>query len=139
MLFLCQYRYEALLARELGANGLTVNETGSGWAGAEAVTGDKIMQSVGELAFPHLTMLAPREFKGESVNVLAQQLADFFLESLRGERIDSAWPCTFLCAAEVTGLGRRQSAVEKAFHELLKKKLSRVAKLAVPELPRGAA
>jgi len=39
---------------------------------------------------------------------------------------------------EVVGLGRRASAVEKAFDELLKKKLSRVAKLAVPDLPRGA-
>jgi 23S rRNA (cytidine2498-2'-O)-methyltransferase len=39
---------------------------------------------------------------------------------------------------EVVGLGRRVSAVEKAFGELLKKKLSRVAKLAVLELPRGA-
>ena len=62
MLFLCQHRYEALLSRELGADGLTVNQTGAGWAGAEAVTGDKIMQSVAELAFPHLTMLVPREF-----------------------------------------------------------------------------
>jgi 23S rRNA (cytidine2498-2'-O)-methyltransferase len=40
--------------------------------------------------------------------------------------------------AEVVGLGRRASAVEKAFGELLKKKLSRVAKLATPDLPRGA-
>ncbi len=139
MLFLCQHRYEALLSRELGADGLTINETGPGWAGAEAVPGDKIMQSVAELAFPHLTMLVPREFKGESVNALAQQLADYFFESLRGERIEAAWPCVFLCASEVTGLGRRLSAVEKAFLELLKKKLSRIAKLAVPELPRGAA
>jgi 23S rRNA (cytidine2498-2'-O)-methyltransferase len=38
----------------------------------------------------------------------------------------------------VPGLGRRASAVEKAFHELLAKKLRRIAKLAAPELPRGA-
>ncbi|MFI5336419.1 MAG: SAM-dependent methyltransferase, partial [Opitutales bacterium] len=74
---------------------------------------------------------------GEAVNVLAQQVADYFLESLRGERVDAAWPCVFAGAAEVPGLGRRVSGVEKAFHELLRKKLARVAKLAVPDLPRG--
>ncbi|MBI2516106.1 MAG: rRNA methyltransferase [Opitutae bacterium] len=137
MLFLCQHGYESLLARELAADGLTVVETGPGWAGAELVPGDAVPRSVAELCFPHLTLLAPREFRGESVNALAQQLADFFLESLRGERIDAAWPCVFLCAAEVPGLGRRVSGVEKAFHEILKKKLGRVAKLAAPDLPRG--
>ncbi len=138
MLFLGQHGFESLLASELVADGLTVIESGPGWAGAEAVPGDAVRQSVGEMCFPHLTLLAPREFRGESVNALAQQLAEFFLESLRGERIEAAWPCVFLCAAEVPGLGRRVSGVEKAFRELLVKKLARVAKLAVPELPRGA-
>ena len=137
MLFLGQHGFEALLARELAADGLTVDETGPGWAGAEALPGDAVPQSVDELAFPHLTLLAPREVRGEAVNALAQQLADYFFESLRGERVESPWPCLFLGAAEIPGLGRRVSGVEKAFHELLKKKLARVAKLAVPDLPRG--
>ena len=137
MLFLGQHGYEALLARELGVDGLTVIETGPGWAVAEPLPGDVVPQSVDELAFPHLTLLAPREMRGESVNALAQQLADYFLESLRGERVEQPWACMFLGAAELPGLGRRISAVEKAFHELLRKKLARVAKLAVPDLPRG--
>ena len=131
MLSLCQHGYEALLERELTGAGLAVTEKGSGWA----------LAAEGEaagLAFPSLTLLAPREFKGESVNALAQQLADFFLESLRGERIDAAWPCIFQTVPEVVGLGRRASGVEKAFGELLKKKLSRIAKLAAADLPRGA-
>jgi 23S rRNA (cytidine2498-2'-O)-methyltransferase len=37
---------------------------------------------------------------------------------------------------EVVGLGRRASGVEKAFGELLRKKLNRVAKLAELEVPR---
>ncbi len=137
MLFLGQHGFESLLARELGENGLTVVETGPGWAGAEPMPGDAVKLSLTDLCFPHVTLLAPREFRGESVNALAQQLADFFLESLRGERVEAAWPCVFLCAAEVPGLGRRLSGVEKAFHELLKKKLARIAKLATPDLPRG--
>jgi 23S rRNA (cytidine2498-2'-O)-methyltransferase len=119
------------------ADGLTVIETGPGWAGAEVVPGDAVPRAIDELAFPHLTLLAPREIRGESVNALAQQLADYFLESLRGERIEAAWPCVFLEAAEIPGLGRRTSGVEKAFLELLAKKLRRVAKLATPDVPRG--
>jgi 23S rRNA (cytidine2498-2'-O)-methyltransferase len=131
MLSLCQHGYEALLERELGEAGLAVTEKGPGWAlSAEG--------ELPELAFPQLTLLAPREIKGDSVNALAQQLADYFFESLRGERIDAAWPCISSMVPEMVGLGRRANAVEKAFDELLKKKLSRVAKLAVPELPRGA-
>ena len=138
MLSLCQHGYESLLARELGATGLTANETGLGWARAELVGGDAVQRSLNELCFPSLTMLAPRELKGESVNQLAQQLAEFFFESLRGERLEAVWPCFFHTVPEVLGLGRRASAVEKAFGELLKKKLSRVAKLATPDLPRGS-
>ncbi len=137
MLFLCQHGFETLLERELMADGLTVVETGPGWAGAEPLPGDAVPQSVGELCFPHLTLLAPREVRGESVNALAQQIAEYFLESLRGERVEAAWPCVFLEAAEVPGLGRRAGAVEKAFHELLGRKLRRVAKLATPDVPRG--
>ena len=131
MLSLCQHGYEALLGRELGEAGLAVTEKGPGWVlSAEGDTAD--------YAFPHLTLPSPREIKGESVNALAAQLAEFFLESLRGERIEAAWPCVFQTVPEVVGLGRRASAVEKAFGELLKKKLSRIAKLAAPDLPRGA-
>jgi len=138
MLSLCQHGYESLLERELGEAGLVVLEKGAGWARADLVGHDPVRQALGEMAFPQVTLMAPRELKGESVNALAQQLADFFLESLRGERIEAAWPCVFQTVAEVVGLGRRASAVEKAFGELLKKKLSRITKLATPELPRGA-
>jgi 23S rRNA (cytidine2498-2'-O)-methyltransferase len=137
MLFLCQHGFEPLLERELMADGLTVVETGPGWAGAEPVPGDSVPRAIDELCFPHLTLLAPREIRGDSVNALAGQLADFFLESLRGERVDAAWPCVFLEAAEVPGLGRRTSAVEKAFRDLLEKKLRRIARLATTDVPRG--
>jgi len=138
MLFLCQHGYEALLARELGDDGLTVAETGPGWAAAQPLPGDTVARPLAELCFPHVALLAAREFRGDAVNALAQQLADFFMGGLRGERIEAAWPCAFTCAAEVPGLGRRLAGVEKAFHELLKKKLARVAKLASPDVPRGA-
>src|SRR4051812_26823246 len=91
MLSLCQHGYESLLERELGEAGLTVAEKGPGWArcGGLDLGGDKspasTLPQLPELAFAHLTLLSPREIKGESVNALAQQLADYFFESLRGE------------------------------------------------------
>jgi 23S rRNA (cytidine2498-2'-O)-methyltransferase len=91
-----------------------------------------------DLAFAHFVLREPVEVRGESVNTLAQQIADFFMKRLRDERVEAAWPCVFACPAEIVGLGRRVSGVEKAFHETLKKKLSRVAKLAVAGTPRGA-
>ena len=145
MLFLCQHGYEALLERELVEAGRPVVEKGPGWTlcgsdlGHDESRASTLPQdTLPDLVFPQLTLLTPREFKGESVNALASQLADFFLESLRGERIDAAWPCVFQAVPEVVGLGRRASGVEKAFDELLRKKLARIAKLATPELPRGA-
>ncbi len=91
-----------------------------------------------DLAFAHAVLREPVEVRGESVNALAQQIADFFMKSLRDERVEAAWPCVFACPVEIVGLGRRVSGVEKAFQETLKKKLSRVAKLAVAGTPRGA-
>ncbi len=137
MLCLCQHNYESLLERELGAAGLVVVEKGPGWVRAELVGGDPVRHSLEEMAFPQMTLVAVRELQGGSVNVLAQQLAGYFFESLRGERLEAAWPCIFQTVPEVPGLGRRASGVEKAFTEFLRKKLSRVARLAVPELPRG--
>ncbi|HYC73083.1 MAG TPA: SAM-dependent methyltransferase [Opitutaceae bacterium] len=138
MLFIGQHGFEELLARELGEDGLTVAETGPGWARAAPVPGDAVPRSLEELCFPHLTLLAAQEVRGEGVNALAQQLAEFLLQGLRGERVEGPWPCVFFGAAEVPGLGRRIGGVEKAFAELMRKRLARVAKLAVPELPRGA-
>jgi len=137
MLFLCQHGYEALLARELGDDGLTVVESGPGWAAAAPLPGDAVTRSLDELCFPHLTLVAAEERRGDSVNVLAQQVADFLLGALRGERVEAPWPCVFDGVAELPGLGRRVGAVEKACHELWRKKLARVARLAVSELPRG--
>ncbi|MFZ5497322.1 MAG: SAM-dependent methyltransferase [Verrucomicrobiota bacterium] len=147
MLSLCQHGYEAFLERELAAAGLAVDGKGTGWVLGRANPPDEPLRADGssgrlalpDLAFPHATLLAPREFRGESVNALARQLADFLLASLRGERIEAAWPCVFSTAAEVPGLGRRAAGVEKAFGELLHKKLARIAKLATPGLPRGSA
>lgn len=129
MLHIGQAGFEAMLAREVDAAGGRVLAQGPGWVRAES--GGE------ELAFAHVTLRGEAELAGESVNGLAQQLADFFMKSLQGERIEAAWPCVFAGPAELVGLGRRIGGVEKAFHDVLKKRFARVAKLATSDLPRG--
>ena len=131
MLQTCQAGFESVLVRELADAGLVVAEHGPGWAVAPE------RAELASLAFPHVTLRGAVELKGESVNALAGRITEFFLTSLRGERVEAAWPCVFGGPAELVGLGRRMSGVEKEFQEQLKKRLARVSKLAVAGLPRG--
>ena len=139
MLITCQAGFEALLARELAElHGFAVAEKGPGWIVGRAEARQPAERDASaDLAFAHLTLIDPVEVRGESVNALATQVATFFLERLRGERIEAAWPNIWLGPHELVGLGRRVGAVEAAFGEQLKKKLARIAKLAASEMPRG--
>jgi 23S rRNA (cytidine2498-2'-O)-methyltransferase len=138
VLFLGRHGFEPLLARELRQTSLATLETGSGWVLAQPLPREARTPRLDDLCFPHVSLLMPQEIRGDSVNALAQGVAQYFFESLRGEEIEGTWPCVFLGAAEPTGLGRRVTAIENAFKELMKKKLARVARLAVPLLPPGA-
>jgi 23S rRNA (cytidine2498-2'-O)-methyltransferase len=130
-LAVCQSGFDALLVRELPTLGLGTSASGPGWA---AVTGPE--SALAGSAFTHWFLQAPVVFAGDRVNALAQALFDFFAASLAGERIAASWPCVFAGPVELTGLGRRMAAVEAAFHELLRRKLGRLAKLATPVRPR---
>jgi 23S rRNA (cytidine2498-2'-O)-methyltransferase len=144
MLLTCQAGFESLLERELTElHGQKVAEKGPGWVrlevGGEAAPVPQLSaDALAALTFAHLTLASPAELRGESVNALASRVAELFLVGLRGERIEAAWPSVWFGPQELVGLGRRMGAVESAFGELLRKKLSRVARLAVPEIPRGA-
>lgn len=134
MLFRCQPGYELHLERELRPLGLVMDDNGGGWLQTPGASG-----APADLCFAHGALPSPVEITGESVNALAARIADFFLESARSERFEGEWPLVFDCAANLDGLGRRADAVEKAFSELLRKRMSRVARLAAPGLrPSGA-
>ncbi|HXA14758.1 MAG TPA: SAM-dependent methyltransferase, partial [Opitutaceae bacterium] len=160
ILALGQAGYEELLALELAGAGALAAERGPGWVLAKArgegpeARGATLRVELPtpksetdanatagimplDLAFAHAVLQEPVEVRGESVNALAQQIAEFFMKSLRDERVEAAWPCVFAGPAEMVGLGRRISGVEKAFHEILRKRLSRVARLALPGTSRG--
>lgn len=131
----CQPGFEELLGRELESAGLINGESGPGWvlAGGARETGTGGARP--ETAFAHALYTAPTEIRGESVNALAQELLDFFLAGLGGTRVEGAWPRFWQAPAEPVGLGRRATAVEKAFVDLLRRRMSRVAKLASDSQP----
>ncbi|MBK8479400.1 MAG: rRNA methyltransferase [Opitutaceae bacterium] len=134
MLLTCQSGFEELLRAETTARGLgAVLASGAGWLQLEA----KLGMELPELCFAQRALLEPVEIAGPSVNAIAGQLCEWFAASLRGEKIEGAWPIVWQAPIEIPGLGRRLGAVEDEFAVLLKKRLSRVAKLATPSLPRG--
>jgi 23S rRNA (cytidine2498-2'-O)-methyltransferase len=133
-LAVCQSGFEALLLREMEGLGLAAAGSGPGWALAEGPA-DRLA-ALRAAAFPHALLEAPQAISGDRVNELAQGIMELFAGSLRGERFEEAWPCLFAGGQDVTGLGRRVSSVEAAFHELLKRKMGRLAKLASPSKPR---
>jgi 23S rRNA (cytidine2498-2'-O)-methyltransferase len=126
--------FESLLAKELTAAGYAVAEQGAGWARLQDVAGGV---EPGDWCFAQVSLVGPVEISGSSVNGLAGAVAEFFLGSMRDERVEAEWPCLFEAAAGLDGLGRRVGAVEQAFGELLKKRLGRVARLARPVQPSG--
>lgn len=146
MLLTCQSGYEDLLRAELVGTGAgAALESGAGWVRTEEAA-PALRASAGptpagiaarDLCFAHRALAQPVELRGDGVNRLAVQLADWFAASLRGETVAAPWPAVWQAPIEVPGLGRRLGAVEAEFATLLRKRLSRVAKLAVAELPRG--
>lgn len=145
MLFRGQSGFEDLLAAELREAGLAVSDQGGGWVMTRPMADQAPRKSPSlapegreyDFCFSHLTHQSPTELTGETVNILATRLLEHFLSSAKDERFESPWPCVFSAASGLDGLGRRADAVESAFGELLRKRMGRVARLAVSELPRG--
>jgi 23S rRNA (cytidine2498-2'-O)-methyltransferase len=130
-LHLCRGGYEAYLKRELADAGAKLRDQGIGWML------DDGGGTPADLCFAHATLLAPLQLSGGSVNALAGAISEHFLQSVREERFEGAWPLLFDHPEGADGLGRRVKAVAEATRELLRKRMARVLKLAVDEAPRG--
>ena len=91
--------------------GLGLVRRGAGWVLTEG--------ECNESAFAHLMMRETTEIRGESVNALAKLLAEYFLEVIKGDRIEAALPCVLQGPTEMEGLNRRIYAVQKALREVL--------------------
>lgn len=132
MLCTCQPGFESLLGLELNALGFATQDIGPGWVLSQSELPDPMP----EVAFAYLILKSPVEIQADSVNALAQKILDYFMKALGTTRIQETWPCVWQFEAELVGLGRRVSAVENAFLEMLKKRMARLAKLAINATPR---
>ena len=121
----CQPGYEPALVDEFDGLEIAVASSGPGWVLTE---GDSLPA---ELVFRHRTLVDAEEVVGVSVNALAGGLADWFLESCRDERFERPWPLVIDAAGDEKGLRRRAASVGKQFLELIRRKTSRVARLAI--------
>ena len=128
MICIGQAGFESLMEGELAGAGSAASERGPGW-----VLAGRLDEP--DLAFAHEILFDPVEVRGGSVNAMAAQALEHFIGPLRGERVEAAWPCWWQAPADVAGLGRRAASVAQAFSELLRRRMSRVARLASPELP----
>lgn len=128
MLVVCQSGYEAFAAKELSS---PPHARGPGWLQAE----DALLSA--DACFAHFALLGERPLSGDSARQLAGRLADFFLETSRGERYETAWP---LLIEGADGLSKRAHGVQEVFLELLKARMARVFRLAAAgRPPRGPA
>jgi 23S rRNA (cytidine2498-2'-O)-methyltransferase len=122
-LHLCQAGYEAFLIKELGG---AIEKSGPGW-----VLGP---DGPAEPCFAHLSLKAPVEVEGKSLNALAGAMADGFTKSTKDERFDGPWPFCVESAGD-TGLSRRSKTAAEECFARVKGRMSRVAKLAVHGRP----
>lgn len=134
MIYRCQPGFETFLEKELRALALNPLEAGSGWVRTGPAPAGADWR---DLCFAQVVMPDAVEISGDSVNALAARIMETFLASAKEERFGGEWPCLFESAAGLDGLGRRQAGVSKVFYENLKKRLGRVARLAVEDKPRG--
>lgn len=138
---LCRPGCEEHLVREAADAGCIAGVLGPGTialdAGPTTIRPGASPRPSGDWAFADTELNEPFEVAGDSVNALAAAINDWFGQLLRGQLIDQPWPCLFTAAGDEPGLARRAAAVEKAFAELLRRRLGRVARLATPTRPAG--
>jgi 23S rRNA (cytidine2498-2'-O)-methyltransferase len=133
-----QAGYEHWLAQELAAGGWRAVESGAGWVRTDpGVRPAEAAARLEGFCFPHQVLLEPTELRGDGVNALAGAGVDWFVRELGTERLDAPWLWWAGCPTEVPGLARRLRAVEDELRTRLRKRLSRVVRLAVEEPPRG--
>lgn len=133
VLFTCQAGFENLLVRELGTAGYKVIETGVGWMMVEGHR--ELSRDFSRLCFPHAAVFALEEVVGGGVNALAGAIADLFFDTAHNERFMQGWPMMFSAVPGKDGLGRRVAAVRSEAAARIKKRMSRVARIAGSETP----
>lgn len=136
-LLLCKEQYEKILSREIESCGFKTEAQGKGWVMA-LQAGAIMCQPVGGFCFASDILWHPVEIKAGSVNAFIDALLELFLKHIGSSRIETSWGFAFLASGEEK-LVRHAGTIQKGWLEKMRKKMSRVARLAQQGLPREEA
>ncbi len=135
ILITCKEDYEKILSREIISYNLNPQTQGKGWVLA-AENAPAALQDHGGLCFACEILLDPVDIKGSSVNNFTEILVNSFTAHLGQRKIDLPWSYRFFSSTQ-ENLIHHTNTLEQLWLEKLRKKMSRVAKLAKEGMPRG--
>lgn len=138
MLCLCHEGFERLAGRELSQLGAQPTREGVGFVLVEASEQVDLGQDHSD-ALPCFTSqlwVQPREVRSASVNGHAAALVQGFYELSADHRFDAHWPL-LIGHGSTPGLGKRAKVLEREVVALLRKRMSRVSRLAQPGVEPG--
>lgn len=134
----CKPGFETILAHELVLYDLVVHARGNGWVRAQPAkkTSAKELPFQNDACFSLTTLKDPLEIRATSANDFIEKLLDAFITHLGATRLNAPWPLEFAASLDER-LAQRAKTVEDGWLLKLRKKMSRVAKLASPGIPPG--
>lgn len=133
-LFLCKPGFQDICGHELGRTGCAVSDKGPGIVSAVPVGGRLPHES--NWCFPVWALEKPVVVPGASVHENARNLFEIFGRWAKERKFSGPWPAVFIPPV-VPGDDGPYGSVRKLWHEMIRERMSRVAKLAVDESGLG--
>ncbi len=91
----------------------------------------KVTKSV----FAHFFANNTTALESDTVNGIAGEIFDYFINTTKDVKFTDSFPVVFWDSQKENGLARRAKSIKEAFFSILKKRMSRVSKLAVDDYP----
>jgi len=135
LIFTCQNGYEKYLEEELRLNKIEPRTVSGGFISAKSA--EKSGSEPLNLCFPHFCMINPVLIEGTSVNSISLAVAEKFFNINKNSTIEDKWPFIILPNTNMTGIGKRESAVKDQTNEYLRRIAGKIAKLASHKLPEA--
>ena len=129
-LFLCKSGFQPVCAHEVTRTGYAVRETRDG--GVTAAHSAGLVVPAAGWCFPVWGLAEPTAIPGGSIKDNTRELFKVFGRWAQGKTFKRSWPAVFIPPSTAAGDGPFSSG-RRQWHEALRGRMSRVAKLAVDE------